>query len=73
MGLCASKNEVGVKKINNATGLSIDKFKVINAIGRGGFGKVYIVEKGGTRYAMKEMYKARVMNKNSIDSVTKEL
>ena len=62
-----------IKPISNATNLSIDKFEVVKAIGRGGFGKVFIVQKDGKQYAMKEMYKARVMNKNSIESVMDEL
>ena len=53
--------------------LSIKSFKVQNAIGRGGFGKVYIVERKGTQFAMKEMLKARVMHKDSVESVMKEL
>ena len=32
-----------------------------------------MVEKGGHKYAMKEMLKARVMSKKSIESVMKEL
>jgi serine/threonine protein kinase len=45
----------------------------LNAIGRGAFGKVYKVEKDGVQYAMKEMLKARVSAKKSIESVMKEL
>lgn len=48
-------------------------FKFIKAIGRGGFGKVWKVEKDGVFYAMKEMLKARVMAKKSIESVLTEL
>ena len=44
-----------------------------HAIGRGGFGKVLKVERDGQYYAMKEMLKARVMSKKSIESVMKEL
>lgn len=49
------------------------------AIGRGGFGKVWRVSsnrlKGEkiTQFAMKEMLKARVMHKKSIQSVMNEL
>ena len=43
------------------------------AIGRGGFGKVYVISRNGQRYAMKEMLKARVMNKESVESVVSEL
>jgi serum/glucocorticoid-regulated kinase 2 len=48
-------------------------FKDHHAIGRGGFGKVIKVEKDGKFYAMKEMLKARVMAKKSVDSVKREL
>ena len=43
------------------------------AIGRGGFGKVYIVNRKNKKFAMKEMLKARVMHKDSVESVLKEL
>ena len=66
MGSCSSKNQSDKK-------ISISKFKVGQAIGRGGFGKVYVVERNGQMYAMKEMLKARVLNKNSVESVIKEL
>jgi len=46
---------------------------VDQAIGRGGFGRVYVVARNSKRYAMKEMLKARVMNKDSVESVVKEL
>jgi len=43
-------------------------------IGRGGFGKVWKVEKVKEKklYAMKEMMKARVIQKRSVDSVKNE-
>jgi serum/glucocorticoid-regulated kinase 2 len=41
MGNCGSKGEDADKK------LSIKGFKIQTAIGRGGFGKVYIVERKG--------------------------
>ena len=39
MGSCKSKGDAPSK------GMTIDKFKIDRVIGRGGFGKVYIVEK----------------------------
>jgi serine/threonine protein kinase len=48
-------------------------FTYHNAIGRGAFGKVMQVEREGKMFAMKEMLKARVMSKKSIESVMKEL
>lgn len=68
--MCSKKNPKGDK-----TGEQVVKsdFTFYNAIGRGGFGKVLRVEKNGVMYAMKEMLKARVMAKKSIESVMKEL
>ena len=51
-----------------------EDFIMHEAIGRGGFGKVLKVEnkEDGQIYAMKEMLKARVMAKKSIESVMME-
>jgi serine/threonine protein kinase len=46
------------------------------AIGRGGFGKVWRVEskkEKGEQFAMKEMAKARIITKKSVQSVINEL
>jgi serine/threonine protein kinase len=54
-------------------------FEYKYAIGRGGFGKVWRVTtnrlkgENNTQFAMKEMLKARVMHKKSIQSVMNEL
>ena len=47
---------------------------MMNVIGRGGFGKVWKVErkKFKTMYAMKEMSKTRIVNKKSVNSVLNE-
>ena len=68
--LCSKRNPKG-----DTTGEQVTKadFTYHNAIGRGAFGKVLKVEKDGKAYAMKEMLKARVMAKKSIESVMKEL
>lgn len=44
------------------------------AVGKGGFGKVWKVEMKKTRqvFAMKEMYKAKIIAKKSINSVMNE-
>ena len=68
--LCSKKNPHGD---NTGDQVSKKDFKVLHAIGRGGFGKVLRVEKDGVHYAMKEMLKARIMHKKSVDSVKKEL
>ena len=55
--------------------ISKNQFQFQYAIGRGGFGKVWKVEKKKDKevYAMKEMSKARVMAKKSVQSVMNEL
>ena len=72
---CNQSNPNGKSKIiiTNPTNLKISDFKIEKAIGRGGFGKVHIVSKGGKQFAMKEMLKARVMQKGSVESVMNEL
>jgi serine/threonine protein kinase len=49
-------------------------FEYSYAIGKGGFGKVWKVERRRDRalYAMKEMSKARVLTKRSVNSVLNE-
>ena len=49
-------------------------FKFHNVVGKGGFGKVWKVErkKFKTNYAMKEMSKVRIVNKKSVNSVINE-
>ena len=68
--LCCRKNMSA-----DGSGVNVTKndFKIHMPIGRGGFGKVLKVEKDGELYAMKEMLKARVMAKKSVESVIKEL
>jgi len=45
-----------------------------SVIGKGGFGQVWKVErkKFNTMYAMKEMSKAKIVNKKSVNSVLNE-
>ena len=68
--------------INNETTIVNDdeekvtknSFELINVIGRGGFGKVWKVyeKKYKKIYAMKEMSKVKIIDKNSILSIKKE-
>ena len=55
--------------------VSKNQFQFQYAIGKGGFGKVWKVEKKKEKevFAMKEMSKARVMAKKSVQSVMNEL
>jgi len=54
--------------------LSRDDFRFHHVIGKGGFGKVWKVEKNDTKviYAIKEMSKVRILHKRSIHSVNNE-
>lgn len=54
--------------------VSKNDFTFSYVIGRGGFGKVWKVEKRGNKqlFAMKEMLKARVIAKRSVHSVMNE-
>ena len=50
------------------------RFEVLAPLGKGGFGKVWKVElrKEKKLYAMKEMAKARIISKRSVNSVMNE-
>jgi serine/threonine protein kinase len=65
----SSSNKQGLAKVE----VSRSDFETVNAIGRGGFGKVLRVRKDNRQYAMKEMLKTRVLAKKSIESVMMEL
>jgi serine/threonine protein kinase len=68
-------NPFGHERLKICIALSKNLFAYQFAIGRGGFGKVWRVEKKKEKevYAMKEMSKARVMAKKSVQSVMNEL
>lgn len=61
--------------LNLCIAVTKNLFQFQYAIGRGGFGKVWRVEKKKEKeiFAMKEMSKARVMAKKSVQSVMNEL
>lgn len=71
MGNCNFKSEA---EKDNVTVISKNNFQFQYVIGRGGFGKVWKVQKKKTDslYAMKEMYKPRVLAKRSVASVMNE-
>jgi len=74
MGNCNFNTEREKDSVNGTTtlctllGISKNMFQFQYAIGRGGFGKVWRVEKKKEKetFAMKEMSKARVMAKKSV-------
>ena len=65
-----------VSVVNIVFGIALTKnnFTYLYCIGKGGFGKVWKVErkKSKQQYAMKEMSKARIITKRSIKSVMNE-
>lgn len=71
MGNCNYKLDVYADESQN---INKSQFKMHQVIGKGGFGKVWKVErkKFNTMYAMKEMCKARIVNKKSVNSVLNE-
>ncbi len=71
MGNCTFKTET---EKDNVSAMTKNHFLYFYAIGKGGFGKVWKVEKkkGKVMYAMKEMSKARIISKRSVKSVMNE-
>lgn len=59
------------KSIQSLQEVSAKEFSYICPIGKGGFGKVWKVEAKRTKqvFAMKKMYKAKIIQKKSINSV----
>jgi len=71
MGNCNFKTEY---ETDNITAVNKNFFQFHYVIGKGGFGKVWKVEKKKSKqlYAMKEMAKSRVITKRSVNSVINE-
>lgn len=65
-----SKHLLELKEEN----MSKNSFQILFPIGKGGFGKVWKVrcKRTGEIYAMKEMQKAKIINKKSVNSVMNE-
>jgi serine/threonine protein kinase len=71
MTFTRKKSTVLSSSPSKALEVSKKMFNVIQAIGKGGFGKVWKVEAKKTRqvFAMKEMSKVKIINKKSVTSV----
>ena len=63
-----------VDKLEEGSSINKQHFKFHSVIGKGGFGKVWKVErkKFKTTYAMKEMSKCRIVQKKSVNSIINE-
>jgi serine/threonine protein kinase len=63
-----------VRIVDNYNGVVKINFNFHYVIGKGGFGKVWKVELKKSRipYAMKEMNKAKIISKRSVNSVMNE-
>ncbi len=74
MTFSRKKSTVLSSSPSKALEVSKKMFNVIQAIGKGGFGKVWKVEAKKTRqvFAMKEMSKVKIINKKSVTSVMNE-
>ena len=83
MGNCHFKTEFETENVTGthfmriifaSIALTKNSFTYMYCIGKGGFGKVWKVERKKTKqqYAMKEMSKARIITKRSIKSVMNE-
>ena len=46
-----------INKLESSGEITKEDFKIIDELGQGSFGKVYLVEKDGVKYALKEVNK----------------
>lgn len=81
MGNCNFKTEYETENVagklftnHTCTAMTKNHFLFHYVIGRGGFGKVWKVEKKKEKkaFAMKEMHKGRIISKRSVNSVMNE-
>jgi len=73
MGNCQFKTE-GLNEQQKSVVIAKSHFQMGYIIGKGGFGKVWVVQmkRNQQYYALKEMAKARIIAKRSVDSVMNE-
>lgn len=71
---CAEAPEVADEAVQPVRKVGITQFQFMYCIGRGGFGKVWKVQykRDNSFYAMKEMQKARILSRRSLNSVMSE-
>ena len=65
------KSKIIFSKIDNISSVTLEDFKIIKIIGRGTFGKVYLVQYKNTKeyYAMKSIKKEFLVDENEIKSI----
>lgn len=77
----STQHSINLKKSFANGAISKDNFKILKVIGRGSFGKVFLVEKksatgnadgSGDIYAMKVLKKANLLERNQIDHTRTE-
>lgn len=73
MGNCQFKTD-NINDLHKQVIVQKNHFTFLYCIGKGGFGKVWkvVTKKNNQYYAMKEMAKARIISKRSVDSVLNE-
>ena len=70
-GALKNKEIIEIHPGNNIETISRNSFHILSLVGTGGFSKVWEVKwkKNGQLFAMKEMSKARIIDRKSIKSI----
>ena len=68
-----SQNEIS-SALKNLTTISTNMFDLLEVVGKGGFGKVWKVQfcKGKTIFALKEMSKTKIIERQMLENVFQE-
>src|SRR5947209_1166917 len=74
MAVLATKIKCNSRPISSSTAINKDNFKILRVIGRGSFGKVFLVRKRDTKelFAMKVLKKENIMARNQLDHTKSE-